>query len=73
MAGDDVVVYAPKMEGDNAALIKNKWKVMRANPFLVYLVHAGSECWHLWNLAKRKNPNDLRASRLAGRLCKLIY
>ena len=55
MAGDDVVVYAPKMEGDAAFDKKNKWKVMRANPFFWFTWPRWVRMLaHLWNLAKKE-------------------
>lgn len=51
MSGGDVVVYAPKMEGGAAFDKKNKWKVMRANPFFWFTwpqwVRMLAQVWNL--------------------------
>lgn len=55
MAAEDVVVYAPKMEGDTSFDKKNRWKVVRANPFFWFMWPRWLRMlWQIWKLAKKE-------------------
>ena len=62
MSGDDVVVYAPKMEGDVNFDKKNKWKVLRANPFFWFTWPKWVRMLvQVWDLAKKEKVQIIYA------------
>lgn len=55
LPNEEVVVYAPKMDGDADFDRKNHWQTVRANPFVWFIwPHWLRMLWQVWRLVKRE-------------------